>query len=90
MMIDDDTSRTNGLVNAKYVLEFFKVDVENVTLLKDIEPLYEWKDRDYGAVLELVTVAFEFALNLESIQDVYMMRHITVFILFCISAISPD
>ncbi|HAP70186.1 MAG TPA: hypothetical protein DCR04_10770 [Flavobacteriales bacterium] len=87
MMIDDDTSRANGLVNAKYVLEFFKVDVENVTLLKDIEPLYEWKDRDYGAVLELVTVAFEFALNLESIQDVYMMRHITVFILFCISAI---
>lgn len=88
MMIDDDTSRINGLVNLRYILNRVGIDTDNITILSDLPELNNWVDRDYGAFIEIVGALMELLLGLDSEWEIYQMRHLLVYSLFSVSAVS--
>lgn len=72
---DERRSRTNGLVNLKYVIK------------KD-PLLLSYEDKYYGPVFEIFLVAIEKVFNLtENTRAVYLMRHLATFLCFYLGVI---
>ncbi|GAB3574246.1 hypothetical protein GCM10027345_07890 [Hymenobacter daeguensis] len=83
--VDESTSRENGMVSLKYVLQrFAPALLEQPGNAKAFEPfkhsLHEYKDRDYGVAFELPVSVAERALGLENPREIYWLRHFCTFL----------
>jgi hypothetical protein len=84
--IDESISRTNGLVNLKYVFSFFSINIDSYEFLKNVPDLQIYFDRDYGAFFETINVLIiEYFLNINNISEVFYARHLLNYFLFVIS-----
>ena len=76
---DEPTSRVNGAVTFKYVVERFAS-----SLLKErastLPSLNEYDDRDYGIAFEAPAVALETMLGITDTKDVFEFRHLLTFL----------
>ncbi|MGM9427579.1 ArnT family glycosyltransferase [Hydrogenophaga sp. MI9] len=77
---DEPLSRLNGLVNLRYVIEFFSGALRS-ELLQQVPTLADWPDRDYGVAFELPMAAIEHWLGLNE-QQVFRLRHLSTFLVF--------
>ena len=78
---DEPTQRTIGAVSLRYVIQTVAPSVQIPEELPRIE-LETFTDRDYGVVFETPAVAIELLLGLKETRDIYMMRHLLVFLVF--------
>jgi hypothetical protein len=80
MYWDDMTSRDNGAINFKYIAEkwFSYIPPELVSLPN----LSDWKDKDYGVAFELPVYALERLLRISTDRNIYVFRHLMVFLIF--------
>lgn len=84
--IDENISRTNGLVNLKYVFSFFNINVNNYEFLKNVPDLEIYFDRDYGAFLETINILIiEIFFNIRNISEIFYARHLLNYFLFVTS-----
>ena len=73
--IDEKISRYNGLVNLKYIFDFFSISINNELLFDNVESLNNYSDRYYGAILEVFNVFFiEVLLNKTEINQVFFFK----------------
>jgi hypothetical protein len=76
---DEPTSRINGAVTLKYVVERFAP-----SLLKGrpntLPPLNVYNDRDYGIAFEAPAAALETMLGITDIKNVFEFRHLLTFL----------
>jgi len=75
---DEPISRTNGLVNLKYVHATL-VPGTAIVGMDDVPDLENWADKDYGVAFELPLVAVERALGVGE-EDLYPFRHLVIFL----------
>lgn len=75
---DEPISRTNGLVNLRYVEEKFAPDLLTDELKRQPD-LYSWPDKDYGVAFELPLVALEQIFGIDQ-ERPYEFRHLIVFL----------
>ena len=85
--VDEPFERKTGLVNLKFILN----DLLHKPLLEelsDIPALESYEDKDYGVILQLPTVLFEYFTNFKhDISSIYKLRHLWTFLNFYISVI---
>ena len=85
--IDEKINRYNGLVNLKYLFEFFSIPTNN-DLFNNIENLSDYADKYYGAVFEILNVFFiEILLKKNEINEIFFLRHLLNHFIFIISLI---
>ena len=85
--IDEKINRYNGLVNLKYLFEFFSIPTNN-DLFKNIENLSDYADKYYGAVFEILNVfLIEILLKKNEINEIFFLRHLLNHFIFIISLI---
>ena len=84
MSWDESTSRTNGMVSLKHILE-----VSGSGILKQDEVLKEFKvslgaysDRDYGVAFEIPLAVAERLLALNDSRSQYLFRHMATYLIF--------
>lgn len=75
---DEPISRTNGLVNLKYVEGKFSPGLLT-DAIRDAPDLDRWQDRDYGVAFELPLVALEQAFGVSE-EHTYAFRHLAIFL----------
>ena len=84
--IDEKISRYNGLVNLKYIFDFFSISINNELLFDNVESLNNYSDRYYGAILEVFNVFFiEVLLNKTEINQVFFLRHLINYFIFVLA-----
>ncbi len=84
--IDEKINRYNGLVNLKYIFEFFSVSYVHEGLFQNVTQLNSYGDKYYGAALEMFNVFFiEILLNKSEINEIYYLRHFINHSIFVIS-----
>ena len=85
--IDEKINRYNGLVNLKYLFEFFSIPTNN-DLFKNIQNLSDYADKYYGAVFEILNVfLIEILLKKNEINEIFFLRHLLNHFIFIISLI---
>ncbi len=85
--IDEKINRYNGLVNLKYLFEFFSIPTSN-DFFKNIENLSDYADKYYGAVFEILNVfLIEILLKKNEINEIFFLRHLLNHFIFIISLI---
>ena len=85
--IDEKINRYNGLVNLKYLFEFFSIPTSN-DLFKNIQNLSDYADKYYGAVFEILNVfLIEILLKKNEINEIFFLRHLLNHFIFIISLI---
>lgn len=75
---DEPISRTNGMVNLKYVESKFSPGMLTDET-KNMPDLDSWQDRDYGVAFELPLAALEQAFH-TSEENIYPFRHLLIFL----------
>jgi hypothetical protein len=86
--IDEDNSRVNGFVSLKYILELF-----NSSLLADLNKIisvpniHEYLEQGNGVVFELPLALIEVLFDLDSLREIFLIRHYFTFLIFYISLI---
>ena len=81
MSWDEEQSRTNGMVSAKYVLSFVAPDLITGEL-RGVPDLADYRDKDYGVGFELPAYAGERLLGLSTTQSIYFYRHFLTYLVF--------
>jgi hypothetical protein len=80
MYWDDMTSRDNGAINFKYIAEkLFRYTPPDLVGLPNLS---DWKDKDYGVAFELPVYAIERLLRISTDRNIYVFRHLMVFLIF--------
>ncbi|WP_191907042.1 glycosyltransferase family protein [Adhaeribacter soli] len=80
---DEQLSRENGIVNAKYLVEKLAPRVlEGREFCPRCPPLENYSGAVLGPVFETATVALEWVLGLEDQGDIFRLRHLCTFLLF--------
>jgi len=86
--VDELAERNTGLITLKYVLnDVLKVPSlpEELLLTQD---LLSYKDKDYGVVLQMPTVLFEYFMNFRfDEKTIFKIRHFWLFINFYVATI---
>lgn len=81
---DEPVDRLNGMVNAKYVATRLAPDLarqqKSYALIPD---LATYSDQDHGVVFELPSMLIQKALHVEDVQQVYWLRHLLIYLLYC-------
>lgn len=82
---DEDTSRQNGMISLKYVLQRFAPHIlekpaQASAFAPYKVPLAEYIDRDYGVLFELPVSVVERTLGLENPREIYWLRHLCTFL----------
>ena len=85
---DEPVSRTNGVVNLKYVVEKLAPSMITGDSAKSIPDLYRWPDKDYGVAFEMPVAALELLLQLKDSKDIYIFRHLATFLAAFIGAVA--
>jgi hypothetical protein len=85
MSVDEGTSRTNGMISLKYVLQRFAPGVlvqprQAQAFAPYQVPLPEYGDRDYGVAFELPVSVIERVWGLENPRDIHWLRHLCTFV----------
>ncbi len=78
---DEPTQRNIGAVSARYVIQQFAPSARWAQRLP-ADNLDTFSDRDYGVVFETPAVLLELVFGLEDTRQIYMMRHLLVFLVF--------
>lgn len=84
---DEPISRMNGLVNYKYLTEYFFPSLVAESM-HSIPNLHDWMDRDYGVAFELPVTAIERLLNLKESRDIFKFRHMATFLFSSLGVIA--
>ena len=90
---DEHVNRRNGGVSANYVITELntKFDLnlfnEDQELAKFDTKLSEYKDRDYGVVIDLPIFIFERVFGINDSRDQYLLRHYIIYLIFIIGSI---
>jgi hypothetical protein len=86
--IDEDNSRINGFVSLKYVLELFSLDLlDKLNQIITVPNIQEYKEQGNGVVFEMPLAFIEIFFGIKNIRDIYLIRHLSTFIIFFISLI---
>jgi len=85
---DEPVSRTNGVVNLKYVAEKLAPSIIKGDSAKNIPDLYNWPDKDYGVAFEMPVAVLELFLQLKDSKDIYIFRHLATFLAAFIGAVA--
>ena len=85
--LDENITRRNGLVNLKYIFDFFSFsNLSNKEIFYGIERLSDYFDKNYGAFFEILNIYFiEIILGKKSFPDIFYTRHLINHFLFLIS-----
>lgn len=84
--IDEKINRYNGLVNLKYIFDFFSISLGNINLFNNVESLNNYTDRYYGAVLEIFNILLiEIFLNKSELNEIFFLRHLINHLIFITS-----
>ena len=85
--LDENITRRNGLVNLKYIFDFFSFsNLSSKEIFYGIEHLSDYFDKNYGAFFEILNVYFiEIILGKKSFPDIFYTRHLINHFLFLIS-----
>ncbi len=85
--LDENITRRNGLVNLKYIFDFFSFsNLSSKEIFYGIEQLSDYFDKNYGAFFEILNVYFiEILLGKKSFSDIFYTRHLINHFLFLIS-----
>ena len=80
---DKPISRSNGMITLKYLGEIFVPEyVVQDAALGRYPALADYIDKDYGVAYELPVSFLEKILHLDDSRDVYLLRHLTTFLVF--------
>jgi|TARA_B110000881_G_C18589133_1_gene526762 hypothetical protein len=83
---DEELHRVNGFITLKYILDTFSINLSNIYDFTNIPSLYnDWR-KTYGSIFDLPFAVYEILFEVE-LNDIYLIRHYTVFIIFFISCI---
>lgn len=85
---DEPVSRTNGMVNLKYIVEKVAPSLITGDSAKNIPELHSWQDKDYGVAFEVPVAALELLLKLKDSEDIYIFRHLATFLAAFIGAVA--
>jgi len=85
---DEPISRTNGMVNLKYIVEKTAPSIITGDSAKNIPALHSWQDKDYGVAFEVPVAALELLLKLKDSEDIYIFRHLATFLAAFIGAVA--
>jgi len=77
---DEPVSRTNGVVNLKYIVEKLAPSMITGDSAKNIPDLNTWPDKDYGVAFEVPVAALELVMKLKDSKDIYTFRHLATFL----------
>jgi hypothetical protein len=77
---DDPFQRLTGAVTVNYLAKKFSVLAFLASQYESIPPLSKYKDRDYGVAFEAPAFALEQLLRLKDYRDIYMFRHLLIFL----------
>ena len=87
MSWDEEQSRTNGMVSAKYAFSLVAPDLITEEL-RAVPDLATYQDRDYGVGFELPAYAGEKLLGLTSTQSIYFYRHLLTYLVFALGVMA--
>lgn len=80
---DEWNNRLNGAVSFKYIYGILSPEKAMADpVLKDIPPLHEFYDRDYGVVFDLPLFTVEWLFGLTGTSASVYLRHYFIFLLF--------
>lgn len=77
---DDPNGRYLAQVTSRYVLETL-IPSRVPEQAKTLPPLHEYVDRDYGVGVELPLLAIEILAGVRDTRDIYVFRHLLLFLL---------
>ena len=79
---DEPVQRITGAVTVNYLAQKFHDPALMVSWGGNIPALETYPDRDYGIVLEAPAVALEQLFGLKDSREIYMFRHLLIFLVF--------
>jgi hypothetical protein len=79
---DEPVSRMNGAVTVNYLAEKFHTPAFMASWKGSVPELDKYLDQDYGVAFEAPAVALEQLLRFKDSRDIYMFRHLLVFLVF--------
>lgn len=82
---DESPQRDIGKANVKYLGQTVAPFLLTPEVSK-YENLKEIKDKDYGPPFEIVALLTEIAFNIKSEDQVYLLRHVLIFLVFAVGA----
>ena len=85
--IDEDNSRTNGLVSLNYIIEILNLDVFEKLNSLNLPQIHEYPEQGNGVIFDLPLSFFELIFNIDNSRDIFLYRHLFTFLIFFISLI---
>lgn len=85
--IDEGHSRINGLVSLNYIIELLNLDLYDYFKDLSLPQIHEYKAQGNGVVFDLPLSIIEILLNIKNTKEIFLLRHISTFIIFFISLI---
>ena len=85
--IDEDNSRTNGLVSLNYVIEIFNLDAFEKLKSLNLPQIHEYPEQGNGVIFDLPLSLFELIFNIDNSRDIFLYRHFFTFLIFFVSLI---
>ena len=83
---DEELHRINGFISLKYILEIFSINLSNIYDFNNIPSLdTDWR-KTYGVIFDLPFAVYELLFS-PNVQEIFLIRHYTTFIIFFISCI---
>ena len=84
---DENINRINGFVTLKYIFNLVNSNFDLNTFIANLPNLQEYVDRWYGVVYDTSLAYLEVLLDIKNSRDIYLLKHLTNFIIFFISSI---
>lgn len=85
--IDEDNSRTNGLVSLNYVIEILNLDAFEKLKSLNLPQIHEYPEQGNGVIFDLPLSLFELIFNIDNSRDIFLYRHFFTFLIFFVSLI---
>ena len=86
--LDEPMQRETGAISYVFVLERLNLPLTGLDWTSSLPRLKDYIDGDHGAIFEMVTVFVEQIQGLTDSRDIYLSRHLSVFVLFAISIVT--
>ena len=77
--IDEKWNRDYGIINFKFILDYFKLNYPEQFDFKNIENLNTYFDKFYGAFYEIINfIIVEIIFKKKTINEIYYLRHFEI------------
>jgi hypothetical protein len=84
---DEPLHRINGFISLKYITEFFGLNFDLTSQLKNIPNLHEDWRKTYGVIFDLPLAYLETVFKINNKSDIFLLRHSLTFLIFFVANI---